>query len=488
MKVIPVLMLATLGFCAALFVTLLGCTAHGSWDILYELQNPTDDLPDSSPDTDPAPDGPLTFTVDASGGGDYTTIRDAVAASGAGYTIVVAAGSYGSEGAAGDPIVVDVENLRIQGAFAGVSGHHASRIGHGVVDESGVRAGEAFVVSVTPETEINDPLRITAAGVTIDGVTFDVTAIFGFSGDVELTGGSRAVDFFSGSTIINSRFIETAGGDVGANNQGELATTQSHIHNLTISGNAFFGEAPGVQIGSADFTGRIDIIGNSIVDGSLNITVGPGSTADITVSGNSISGSTAFGDNPFGLIGSGFAADGVPSAVLAQLNDFAAENELFGGVVTLTGSDGDDDMSVFASSLRDFFFGGKGNDTIIGRSGNDRLGGGGGDDEIDGGAGDDELLGDGNFASQQGIPGNDILLGGPGDDTLRGGPGDDILDGGDGSDTAVYSGEQTAYNVTVDDGGTPMDPSDDVTTVVHNGGQDGTDTLTSIENFTWNSP
>jgi Ca2+-binding RTX toxin-like protein len=317
-------------------------------------------------------------------------------------------------------------------------------------------------------------VRITADGVTIDGVTFDVTAIFGFSGDTELSGGDRALDFGSGSRVVNNRFIESVGSDAGAFNQGEIATTAPSVDGLLIADNVFFGEAPAVQIGSADFTGRVDVVRNVIVDGALNLTVGPGSSADITISGNSI-----IGDSPFGLNGSSFAADSVPPVVLDKLNDIARENEFFGGSFTLAGSQGDDDFTRFASPLRDSFYGDEGNDTLVGLGGDDELGGGDGDDTLSGGPGNDTLRGDGVLANQ-----SDAF---PGDDTLIGGPGDDTLIGGFGTDTAVYANPETDYTVTLDDGGTPADPSDDTITVEHIAGADGVDTLTGVENLVWDA-
>ena len=463
-----------------LLTTLFSCTASGAWDAISEsLATPGES---ESVDTGD-PEEPEPITVDELGGADFTTIQAALDVAAPGDTIAVAPGSYGDEGSAGDPIVIDVADVTIRGAFSGTSGHAPVRAGNGIVDDSGRRTGAAYVVSTSDETEINDPVRITASGVTLDGLTFDVTGIFGFSADVELMGGDEAVDFGSGTTLRNSRFIETVGGDSGAANQGELATTSPAIEDLVIDNNTVFGVAPGMQIGAADFLGSIKITANVIVNGSLNLTVGPASSAKITIAGNVVSGA-----NPIGLNGTGFAADEVPPAVIEGLNDVAVENELFGGTFTLAASESDDDLTRFASSLRDFFYGDEGDDTISGGGGNDVLYGGGGDDKLDGGTGDDELSGDGNFASQTGVPGADTLFGGPGDDALRGGPGNDVLDGGPGIDVAEFSAEAAEYNVSVDQNGTPGDTSDDITTVEHTaGGIDGIDTLTNIESLFWDA-
>lgn len=74
--------------------------------------------------------------------------------------------------------------------------------------------------------------------------------------------------------------------------------------------------------------------------------------------------------------------------------------------------------------------------------------------------------------------GNDTLTGNNSDNVFTGNAGNDTINGRGGSDTAIYSGAETDYNVTVN-GGT--------TTVVdlRAGSPDGTDTLTNIETITF---
>ena len=69
----------------------------------------------------------------------------------------------------------------------------------------------------------------------------------------------------------------------------------------------------------------------------------------------------------------------------------------------------------------------------------------------------------------EGGSGADTLNGGADDDTLIGGGGNDAINGGDGTDTAVFTGNRSAYTITVSGG---------VTTVV---GADGTDTVSNVE-------
>jgi Ca2+-binding RTX toxin-like protein len=89
---------------------------------------------------------------------------------------------------------------------------------------------------------------------------------------------------------------------------------------------------------------------------------------------------------------------------------------------------------------------------------------------VTGGSGDDELSGGSGNSTLVGGAGNDSLTGLGGADVLDGGAGNDMLNGGLGLDTAVYSGNRSAYTVTRN--------ADQSYTV---SGPDGTDTLTGIE-------
>jgi hypothetical protein len=176
------------------------------------------------------------------------------------------------------------------------------------------------------------------------------------------------------------------------------------------------------------------------------------------------------------------------------------------------------------TAFADEILAGSGDDTVIGGSGADLLDGGSGDDVMVGGVGADTLVGgagidtadyssasdriavdlstgralggvdangdilsgienvigtnsiftdfltgDANANTLSGLAGDDELRGLGGNDTLLGGAGNDLIDGGDGLDTAAYSGNRSAYVMTVTGG---------VTTIT---GPDGTDTLTNVE-------
>lgn len=392
------------------------------------------------------------------------SIQVAIDDAAAGDTIRVEAGSFGEEGSPGDPIVVDVENLTILGAETGVAANDASRQGRGVVDDSGTRTGEDQIdTAPTGETEINDPIRITADGVTLDGFTVDVTGIFGFSGDTELGGGDRAVEYTDGTTIANTRFIETAGGNTNTGSQVELGNARSGedgdtIDGLTITNNFVRGTDggfAGFQIGgSLDLAGDIDVTGNELERGAqIDFTPGSGSTADIEVSGNIFDVDGTFPlafENDKTLVGGDF--QGIPQTVIDQLNDISNDNTFNGtSSIFLKGSAQADDFTRFGSDLAEILATDSGDDTLEGFGGTDNLVGGGGNDLINGGSGDDFIAGDDQgdafpaFPLQQdGIPGNDTIDGGEGDDgiygqggndSLAGGTGNDFVDGGDGDDT-----------------------------------------------------
>jgi hypothetical protein len=95
--------------------------------------------------------------------------------------------------------------------------------------------------------------------------------------------------------------------------------------------------------------------------------------------------------------------------------------------------------------------GGAGNDTLAGAGLDDLLDGGDGDDAITGAAGKDSIdLGAGNDYGSGGS-GDDTILGGPGSDRLAGVTGADVLDGGPGTDVVGADHEWSAQQ-TKDDG------------------------------------
>ncbi len=130
------------------------------------------------------------------------------------------------------------------------------------------------------------------------------------------------------------------------------------------------------------------------------------------------------------------------------------------------------------------FLGGDSNDTVQigfttnraftmeGRGGNDTLTGSNGADSLYGGDGNDALWGGGDADSLYGGDGGDSFYGGAGDDSLYGG-----APHGEGPavDYATYTGRRIEYDVSMDDMGRI------VVADLRFGSPDGTDTLTDIE-------
>ncbi len=117
-------------------------------------------------------------------------------------------------------------------------------------------------------------------------------------------------------------------------------------------------------------------------------------------------------------------------------------------------------------------------ETLTGATGNDTLNGGDGNDVLNGLDGTDTL--DGGL-------GTDTLNGGNGADTLHGGAGNDTLNGGAGNDTATYDGPASDYTVVYEfDGDGNIIGFLSVTDNNAGNGDEGTDTLSSVETVNFN--
>jgi Ca2+-binding RTX toxin-like protein len=126
------------------------------------------------------------------------------------------------------------------------------------------------------------------------------------------------------------------------------------------------------------------------------------------------------------------------------------------------------DGTVALSNLHPVIDGTSGDDWIGGSPSADLIGGLDGNDTVDAYDGNDTV---------DGGAGDDVLIGWLGDDVLQGGPGDDSIAGGIGTDTAVFSGNFADYAVTYDSSSGAYFLTDSV------GGRNGTDRVTSTENF-----
>ncbi|MDQ3485379.1 MAG: M91 family zinc metallopeptidase, partial [Actinomycetota bacterium] len=129
----------------------------------------------------------------------------------------------------------------------------------------------------------------------------------------------------------------------------------------------------------------------------------------------------------------------------------AGDDEIFGGVGVDTIDGQDGNDTIDGGEGYDNVYGGRGDDTLLGGGGNDYLEGGSGDDSLDGGSGDDSLSGGRD---------DDTIVGGEGDDTMFGGQGTDTYDGGTGVDQAVAEAGETVENsgtITIELTGSPGD-------------------------------
>jgi Ca2+-binding RTX toxin-like protein len=172
------------------------------------------------------------------------------------------------------------------------------------------------------------------------------------------------------------------------------------------------------------------------------------------------------------------------------LDGGAGDDTLVGGPGndTLRGGPGRDTFrSGGTTSGFDVFNGGGGADSVVGTSADDVIGvlSLSSIEIIDGGAGADvlQLASDGrsidlaqttleSIARILGGPGNDRIVGTSANDVISGGGGSDAIDGGPGRDTATYARAYASYVVSVTESGLRVRALS---------GNEGTDTLTSIE-------
>ncbi|MDH5694280.1 MAG: hypothetical protein OEZ47_14370, partial [Gammaproteobacteria bacterium] len=160
----------------------------------------------------------------------------------------------------------------------------------------------------------------------------------------------------------------------------------------------------------------------------------------------------------------------------------------------LDGHDGNDTFLVHGSDQGfDNVSGGEGFDQILGSEGDDVFGfsqftGERRVEKIDGGLGynfihcsngrsgfnfsETKLV---NIARIEGMDGNNVIVGSPGNDTMIGHEGNDQLDGHDGIDIAVFQGNRTDFNITVNEGVVIIQDLN------LNDGDEGSDTLRNFE-------
>ncbi|MCT0254797.1 hypothetical protein [Synechocystis sp. CS-94] len=355
-----------------------------------------------------------------------------------------------------------------------------------------ITTGKNFEAAFAP---LGVELTTTTAGagaITLNATSFTGEATF----NTTSLAGAQTITTGSGGTTVNAK--SDAGGlnikGIGLNTV--FATT-------TGAGAQIIGDnsGNGANLTFVDATsagGSQIVTSTSTEDVIVNATSNAGKQIITTGSGNDIiTASTASTGN--------FINAGAGNDVITILPTASGDYTVDGGL-------GDDNIT-----------GGAGNDLLIGDLGNDTLDGGDGINTLVGGVGNDTyvvdsttdiiteapaegtdtvqssvtfdltgvanvenltLTGTGNINGTgnafdnviMGNDGNNSLNGGNGNDTIIGGGGNDIIDGGGQTDTLKYSGDRSNYTITLS-GGT-------YTIVDERGGSpDGTDTVTTVENF-----
>jgi serralysin len=362
------------------------------------------------------------------GHGGYATIQDAIDAASDGDTILVASGTW-------------VEDLEVNKDVTILGANHGT-------DGADTRVTETIIAG---------GINVTANGVTVDGVKItgdaDVSALWP-------TGVYVAGNSFS---LVNSILDGPTVPVNGDGNNSAILTQQ--VTGLDVGGNLISGYAIGVYVSGGGSTG-------SIHD---NLFQGDGGPA--TGLGNGVNSETSHVDITDNIF------DGLYSGVLnlfpsgpndIDLNDYVSGN-------TFTDNAAVRPIQIYPTNDSHNFIGTDENESF-----NADISGASGAFSFDGRGGNDHAFGAGQGDTLSGGSGTDELNGNGGDDTLTGGLGNDALNGGADIDTASYAGPRSDYTISVTTG-----PNGRVTgfnAVADNvpaGGDEGSDTLTSIERLSF---
>jgi Ca2+-binding RTX toxin-like protein len=398
------------------------------------------------------PDGDVviegTFRSDNGLAGGATDVRD--------FLVDPNQESYVNAAGAGVTIAADdvtIENVNISGFYTGIElGSNAGLTLDGVEVEgtvNGIRKGTAAVVTdftmtggTISNTYIGIYIAAAAAGafsdVTIDGTAFEHLGEKGIYAEQ-----------LSDATITNITMDDVGqvgrGGAFGADAQeGEFGNG--------IDINLKYDDYSDIEIGNFTFTDVGLSAGPDTVLADFGAAIavkarddgGYGGANAATLDGVSIHDGTIDGTSTGIRIGEPGTNNAGPTNVVVTNVDIAnadvAEiDNVTQAVLTVNGSAlGGDDDAIEAAATSD------------------------GPIALDGGAG------------------NDTLTGGGANDTIAGGEDDDLIEGGAGTDTAVFSGNAAGYTVDYS-GGTFT-----VTDIDLGDGDDGTDTITGVENLVFN--
>ena len=409
------------------------------------------------------------------GGADIDTAN--YAASAAGVTVDLAAGTGLGGDAAGDTLA-NIENL-VGSAFADTltGDANANSLSGGAGNDSLI--GGAGADALDGDADI-DTANYAAS---VAGVTVDLAAGTGLGGDaagdtltnIENLMGSAFADTLTGDGNVNSLSggagddILTGGAGADALDGGAGIDTVSYTASATgvlidlESGTANLGDAEGDTFVSIE-----NVIGSAfndtlVGDGGDNTLTG-GAGADVLSGGLGVD-TAIYLDSADGVTvdlaagtGLGGDAEGDTLSNIQNISGSAFNDVLTGdaAVNSLFGNEGSDELD-----------GGAGGDVLNGGGGNDGVSyitsvagvtvdltagtGSGGDAEgdvlvsienIQGSSHADSLIGDDGVNTLSGLGGDDVLSGMGGRDFLRGYAGTDTLNGGDGDDVLfLYAGD-----------------------------------------------
>ena len=353
--------------------------------------------------------------------GGFSTIQAGVDASSDGFTVLVTPGTYN-------------ENVEIDSSISLLStGGRESTIIQGSVAPGGAETGTVYILDDTDNVQIGD----VGQGFTIVG--FDNPAPGIETAAVYISGDQDNID------IIDNEIV--ADGEAGV-----LTEWAAAIDGLTIDKNVFSGTTfdPSQPVSETQWTTNFPwamlFVGNAPTKSNIVVT-------DNTFEGQT-AGETASGET-FGNVAATVDATG---ATITG-NTFATDANNFG--LRARGTDTEVSDNTFDNS-------GDGNTTGFTLDGA----------TPSGPYADNVFIGGENGDVFFGTPGEDDISGNDGGDLLGGGLGDDNIDGGDGNDTAFFLGAGSDYSFVFGIDGNPISATD----TNPGDGDEGTDTLTSIEN------
>lgn len=336
-----------------------------------------------------------------------------------------------------------------------------------------------LIINKIQGTELADILNGTSGDDEVYGLGGNDT-LMGNAGNDLLDGGTGA-DNMTGGDGNDTYFIDNTSDVITESVSGGNDTVKTSLSSYTLPANV----ENLIYIGSGNFAGTGNALGNSITGGpgsdTLNGTVG----ADTLAGGSGNDNYTFDNSGDSATEGVNGGTDKITSSVSATLGP-NIENLTLTGTSGLSGTGNDLDNSLIGNSGSNTLIGGTGNDTLNGGSGADGMYGNAGDDSYvfdnasdiayeDANSGTDKISssvtttisanienltltgsssinGIGNALNNQviGNPGANVLSGWDGSDTLNGGAGNDTFYGNTSSivgtdvDTVSFEGATTA--------------------------------------------